>query len=45
MSVLFPLGAQKGDGFVDEIRLQEIVSTINEEIRERQWAAGELEVR
>lgn len=35
MSLLFPLCAQKGDGFVDEARLQKIVSIIDEEIRKR----------
>lgn len=44
MSVHFALCAQKGDGFVDEARLEKIVNIINEEIRKRQQATGELEV-
>lgn len=35
MSVLFLFCAQKGDGFVDETKLQKIVSHINEEIKKR----------
>lgn len=34
MSVVFPICAQRGDGFVDEARLQKIVNVINE-IRKR----------
>lgn len=35
MSVLFSLLAQKGDGFVDEARLQKIMNVIEEEVRKR----------
>jgi hypothetical protein len=35
MSGLSPLNAQKGDGFVDEVRLKKIVGIINEELKRR----------
>lgn len=34
-SVPFPAGAQRGDGFVDEVKLRKIVAAINEEFKTR----------